>query len=147
MDKIIWIVLVAVAGSLLPLQAGLNTRMGQAIHNPIYASLISFIGGAIALIIFILVTRQSIAWADLKSAPRITWISGALGAFYVTVSIFAFPRLGPALTFGLIVAGQLLVSIALDHFNILVAAPHPINWYRVAGALLIVAGVVIIRRF
>jgi transporter family-2 protein len=147
MDKVTWIVLVALAGSLLPLQAGLNARMGHAIHNPFYASLISFTGGVVALIIFILITRQPIAWADLKSAPKITWISGVFGAFYVAVSVLAFPRLGPALTFGLIVAGQLLVSIALDHFNILVAAPHPINWHRVAGALLIVAGVVIIRKF
>jgi transporter family-2 protein len=67
--------------------------------------------------------------------------------FYVTVMVLAFPRLGPALTFGLAVAGQLLISLLLDHFNVLVPHPHPINLYRILGILLIISGVVIIRKF
>lgn len=147
MDKVIWIVIVAIAGALLPIQAGLNTRMGKEITSPVWASLISFVVGAIALLIYVIVTKNSFQLSGLKTVPAYTWAAGALGAFYVTVVVLAFPKLGPALTFGLIVAGQLLISLFLDHFNILVHQQHSINIYRIIGMLLIVGGVVLIRKF
>jgi len=147
MDKLPWIIGVFVAGSLLPIQAGLNTRMGQAIHSPVWASLISFAVGLMAMIAYVAITRQPLHAQSLKDIPTYTWVAGALGAIYVTTVVLAFPRLGPALTFGLIVAGQLIISVALDHFNILVHAQHSINAWRVLGVILIVAGVVIIRKF
>lgn len=147
MDKIIWIILVALAGALLPVQAGLNARMGRTLQSPEWASLISFIVGAAALLVYVFVTKNSIQGSSLKEVPGYTWVAGALGAFYVTTVVLAFPRLGPALTFGLIVAGQLLISLVLDHFNILVHQQHSINIYRIIGMIMIVAGVVIIRKF
>jgi bacterial/archaeal transporter family-2 protein len=147
MDKVIWIILVAVAGSLLPVQAGLNTRMGHAVGSPAWASLISFAVGLIAMLAYVTVTRQGVQWSQFKTVPAYTWVAGALGAFYVTVVVLAFPRLGAALTFGLIVAGQLAIALVLDHFNVLVHAQHSINIYRIIGAILIVAGVIMIRRF
>ncbi|HMN88373.1 MAG TPA: DMT family transporter [Saprospiraceae bacterium] len=147
MDKIIWIILVAIAGSLLPVQAGLNTKMGKEIASPVWASLISFVVGAIALLIYVAITKNAFQVSGFKTVPAYTWVAGALGAFYVTVVVLAFPKLGPALTFGLIVAGQLLISLFLDHFNILVHQQHSINIYRIIGMLLIVGGVVLIRKF
>lgn len=145
--KVIWIIMAFVAGSFLPLQAGLNSRLGKSIESPVYASMISFITGAFAVLIYALVTKQHSSWAGLKTAPAYTWLAGALGAFYVTTVILAFPRIGPALTFGLVVLGQMVVSVLLDHFNILVAHPHYINTWRILGVILIVGGVIIIRKF
>jgi bacterial/archaeal transporter family-2 protein len=147
MDKIIWIVLTLLAGAFLPIQAGLNARLGKAAGNPVYAAMFSFIVGAVGLIVYILITRQTVSWAGLKEAPLSVWIGGLLGAFYVTVIVLAFPRLGPGLTFGLVVAGQMVISLMLEHFDILVAHPSPINYMKVLGIVLIIAGVVILRRF
>ena len=135
------------AGALLPIQAGLNAKMGKAIESPVFASMISFVTGTIALLIYILLSRQQVNWEGVKSVPAYTWLAGLLGAFFVTAMILAFPRIGPALTFGLVVLGQMVVSIVLDHFKLLVANPHPINIWRVLGVLLIIAGVVIVRKF
>jgi transporter family-2 protein len=147
MNKAIWFLTALLAGAFLPIQAGLNNKMGKALSSPIYASMISLMVGAMAVAFYILLTRQTGNWSGLKTVPGYVWISGGLGAFYVTSVILAFPQIGPALTFGLIVAGQMLISILLDHFNILVAAPHPINVWRILGLALIVGGVVIIRKF
>jgi len=135
------------AGAFLPIQAGLNAKLGKSGESPIHASLISFIVGAIALALYILLTKQTVSWAGIKSAPVYAWIGGLLGAFYVTVIILSFPRLGPGLTFGLVVAGQMIISALLEHFNILVAQPNPLNIFRVAGILLIITGVIIIRKY
>ncbi len=139
--------MVALAGALLPIQAGLNTKMGKAIESPVWASLISFAVGTVAMLAYAGVSKQGFNFAELRNVPAYTWLAGILGAFYVTTIVLAFPRLGPALTFGLVVAGQLLISLVLDHFNILVQAQHSINIFRIIGMLLIIAGVIIIRSF
>lgn len=142
-----WIMIALLSGALLPLQAGLNNRLGKSIESPVYASMISFIVGAAAVLLYIAFTRQHVNWAGAKTAPAYVWIAGAMGAFYVTAVVLAFPRIGPALTFGLVVAGQMLIAVLLDHFNILVAHPHPINIWRILGMLMIVGGVIVIRKF
>lgn len=147
MTKFVWIFLVFLAGALLPIQAGLNTRIGKELQNPVWASLISFAVGLIAMLAYVLLTRQKMDTAGITNVPATYWIAGALGAFYVTVIVLAFPRIGAALTFGLIVAGQLTISLLLDHFKVLVQQQHSINVYRVIGLILIISGVVIIRKF
>lgn len=147
MNKFIWIILAFLSGAVLPIQAGLNARMGKAGGNAIYAALISFIVGSIGLSLYILLTRQTVSWSGLKEAPAYLWIGGLLGAFYVTVIVLAFPKLGPGVTFGLIVAGQMIISVLLEHNNILVAQANPINYMKVLGIGLVIAGVIIIRKF
>lgn len=147
MTKNLWMLVALLAGSFLPIQAALNTKLGKAIESPVHASLISFVVGALAMVGYALVTQQPVAWAGLRTAPTYTWLAGFLGAFYVTAVILSFPRLGPALTFGLVIAGQMLISAGLEHFNVLVAEPHPLTFWRVLGIGLVITGVLIIRRF
>ncbi|HOX83465.1 MAG TPA: DMT family transporter [Chryseolinea sp.] len=147
MNKLIWIVLTFLSGAVLPIQAGLNSKLGKAAQSPVYASMFSFIVGGFGLIAYIVLTRQTVSWAGVKDAPNYVWLGGLLGAFYVTVIVFAFPKLGPGLTFGLVVAGQMIFSILLEHFNVLVAQPNPISLMKVFGVVLVVAGVIIIRRY
>lgn len=147
MEKIFWIVLVFAAGAMLPVQAGLNNLMGKALASPSWAVLISFFVGTLAMLIYVAITKQGLAWQNFKDVPKVTWVAGVLGAIYVTSVVLAFPKLGAALTFGLIVAGQLTISLLLDHFKILVPMAHSINLYRLLGIVLIIAGVVLIRKF
>lgn len=147
MSKYIWIIIAFVAGAFLPIQAGLNFKLGKSIESPVHSSMISFFVGMIAVLAYILITKQPVNYAGLKTAPSYVWVAGVLGAFYVTAVILAFPRIGPALTFGLVVAGQMIISVWLDHFNILVAHPHPVTVWRLLGIALVVAGVIIIRKF
>ena len=95
--------------------------------------MISFIVGSAALVWYIFFTKQTVSWAGIAKAPGYVWIAGLLGAFYVTVIILSFPQLGHRLTFGLVAAGQMLISVLLEHFNILVLSPHPINLLRLLG--------------
>jgi len=146
MDKIIWIILVFLAGTFLPIQAGMNSKLAKTGGSPVYASMISFAVGVITLIVYILITSQNISLKGLKEAPAYAWLGGILGAFYVTVIILAFPKIGPGLTFGLVVAGQLLISMIMEHFQIMGSQPHPVSIGRIMGMLLIVAGVIMMKR-
>jgi transporter family-2 protein len=107
----------------------------------------TFAGGALAMAAYLLITRESLSWAGVRSASPYSWLGGVLGAVFITVTILALPRVGMALTFGLVVAGQVCIAVLLDHFNVLVPQPHTLNGWRVMGILLILAGVLIVRKF
>ncbi|WP_336518371.1 DMT family transporter [Pollutibacter soli] len=145
--KELWIFIALISGAILPIQAGLNARMGKSLESPVHASIISFAIGLAGLLIYNIISKNQISWAGIRSAPWYAWTPGILGAFYVTAIIMAFPRIGAALTFGLVVAGQMLIAILLDHFNVLVAQQHSMNIWRFFGVMLIIAGVIIIRKF
>ncbi len=145
--KFIWIIIAFASGAFLPIQAGLNTKLGKSIASPVHASMISFLVGVATVFIYTELTKQPVSWAGVKTAPWYSWVGGMLGAFYVTAIILAFPKIGPALTFGLVVAGQMVIAVLLDHFNILVAQQHSINVWRLLGIVLIISGVIILRKF
>lgn len=147
MDRIFWIAFAFIAGSLLPLQGAFNARLGAAGKSPLHASMVSFVVGTLAIAAYVFATRQTVSWADFASAPWYAWLGGFCGAFSLTAIILTYPKLGPGLGFGLLIAGQLIVSVLLEHFNILVAQPHPISILRVAGVVLVLGGVVLIRAF
>jgi bacterial/archaeal transporter family-2 protein len=146
--KNILIVTAIIAGAVLPIQAALNAKMGKAVGNPVYAAFISFIVGSVALFAYILATKVELGGiAQAKSVHWAVWLAGVLGGFYVAVVIVLAPRLGTALTFGLVVAGQLGISLIVDHFGLLNLPVHLITWQRILGILLIVGGVLLIRNY
>lgn len=146
--KLLWIILVLTSGALLPLQAGFNARLGKSIASPVYASMFSFVVGAVTVAIFLLFSKDKLVWYEMKAASPIAWIGGGvIGAVFITSTMLALPKLGMALTFSLVVAGQMIVAVLLDHFKILVDEQHSLNLWRLAGVILIISGVIILRKF
>ncbi len=145
--KFTWYIIALLAGTVLPIQAGLNARFGKHIASPVHASMFSFFTGALGLPLYILLTRQTMNWVGIRAAPSYVWIAGLLGAFFVTAMVLTFPRIGPAITFGLVVAGQMIISVLMGHFNIMVELKQSINQYKIIGVILIISGVVNIRKF
>jgi transporter family-2 protein len=145
--RIFYVLLAILAGCALPFQGTINGRLGKSIDSPVYASFFSFLAGTFALMLYSLVTQGPIRLQNVRQVPAYEWSGGIIGAFYVLVVILMLPRLGAALTFSLVVAGQMVVSLLLDHTGILVAAQHPINIWRALGLALIIGGVILVRKF
>ena len=51
------------------------------------------------------------------------------------------------MTFSLIIAGQMIVTLIIDHFGLLGVPVKEVSIARIGGILLITAGVVLIRRY
>lgn len=149
MKAIHFLVFLAIAsGAVLPIQAALNTKMGKAVGDPVYAALISFVVGSVGLFLYALVTKVDLS--QISHAGTVNWsvwTAGLLGAFYVAAVIILVPKIGTALTFGLVVAGQLGLSLLLDHYGLFGVPIHAINWQRIAGIIFIIGGVLLIRNF
>ena len=112
------------------------------------AALVSFVVGTLALLVYCLILRSPLpAWGTLAESPWWVWVGGLFGAFFVAAAAAFAPRLGAATFISVTVAGQMLVSVVLDHYGLLGFAARPASGWRVAGAALLVAGVALIRKF
>ena len=143
-----FIFLALLAGAVLPTQTALNNKLAVTVGDPILAAFISFVVGTLALFAYSLATGVSFGnIASAKNAPPSAWLGGVLGAFFVASTIILLPRLGVAMTFGLVVAGQMLVTLLYDHFGFLGLDVKEITLGRVGGVILVILGVVLIRKF
>ena len=136
------------AGAMLPFQAGVNAQLATLVGSPIRAALVSFVVGTLALLALTVVAfRRWPDSAEIAGAPWWVWIGGVLGAFYVAGSIVVAPRLGAVMLVAVILAGQTVASLLVDHFGWVGFDEQPITPGRVAGVLLVAAGVALVRLY
>ncbi len=134
------------AGAVLPLQAGINAVLARSVGGPIAAALVSFAVGTLALAAVAAAAARPSA-EKLGGVPWWVWVGGLLGAFYVVGSIVTAPRLGAVVFVAAVLAGQSLSSLVADHFGWVGFAEHPISPGRIAGLVLVAAGVALVRIF
>ena len=136
------------AGAVLPLQFGVNAQLADWLHSPVRAAFVSFLVGTLVLLVAAaLVFRPLPSWSRVGDAPWWVWAGGALGAFYVVGSIVSAPQLGAATLIAVIVAGQALAALVIDHFGWVGFEAQPISAGRLLGIALLVSGVVLVRYF
>lgn len=138
------IALAVLIGAFLPLQALINAQLGRATAGPLFASFLSFLIGTLALGATLLVLRAPLpSTTALGQVPAWAWLGGLIGATYVFSATLLVPRLGATALICLIVLGQILASLWLDHVGVLgeVRVADPV---RVAGALLVLIGAVLV---
>ncbi len=143
-----YLVFAFVAGAMIPFQAGVNAQLSHWVHSPVRAAFVSFVVGTIALgAISVLIFKPLPSFSRLGEAPWWVWIGGLLGAFYVAGSVATAPRLGAATLIALVVAGQALASLVVDHFGWVGFREHHVTPGRIAGMTLVLAGVALVRVF
>ncbi len=144
----LWLMAIALLiGAGLSVQVGLNSQVRYYLGDPALAALGNFLVGTVAILIYLLLMRAN--WPStgtLRAVPPVNWLGGLFGAAYVAASALLAPRLGSAPLLALLIGGQLLMSLVLDHYGWIGFAAHEMNVWRVAGAVLLVAGVVLIVR-
>ena len=143
-----WILL-AVAlllGMALSVQVGVNALLRGGLGHPMLAATASFVVGTVGLALVTLAIRPGMpAAGQLARIPWYQWSGGLLGAVYVASAIVLAPRLGAATLLAAIVAGQMLASLALDHYGLLGFPVQPVTPSRVVAVLLIIGGVILLQ--
>lgn len=148
MNNVLYYFLALCGGMALATQTGVNAQLRSVVGNPVLATLISFLVGTFALLIYLLAFERGSfsSVSNTSGMPLYKWTGGLIGAVYVCGVIILAPKIGAANLLGLIVAGQVLFALILDHYGLLGFAQHSINGYRLAGACLLIAGVMLIVR-
>ena len=136
------------AGAMLPFQFGINAQLAHWLGSPLRASLVSFVVGSLALFVATLAFVRGWPGSErIGEAPWWVWVGGLLGAFYVLGSVVTAPKLGAAALVALILAGQTVASLVVDHFGWVGFDEDPVTPGRLAGVALVAAGVVLVRVF
>ena len=149
---LIYMLLAFLGGIFLSFQVAVNAQLrawaGNSIQAMFISVLFSFCTAGLVLLFYAFTSNHP--WPSLERflrAPVWIWTGGILGALYVWLTIVLAQRLGATVLLGLIVAGQFIASLLIDHQGLLGFPPHPINLWRILGVLFLMAGVILIRRF
>jgi transporter family-2 protein len=140
------ILFVFFAGGMIAIQAPTNAILAKSGGSPVLAALISFAVGTIALLIAWLASGYRPGVAAFGGLPWYAWIGGLFGAVFVAVAAYAAPRIGLASLITVGIAGQIAMALWLDHLGALGLPREPVNLGRIAGAALVILGVVLVRR-
>lgn len=145
--SLLFVMFCFIAGTLMPVQAGINNKLAKGVSNTITAAFISFAVGMLVLFVFLLVTKQfQFNTAAVKNEPSWIWLGGVLGAIFVTTMTFMVPKLGASLAFTVAIAGQLCISVIIDHYGWLGVPINPISIKKIGGIVLVIVGVFFIRK-
>jgi bacterial/archaeal transporter family-2 protein len=138
---------VFIAGALVATQAGINAQLARALGSPVLAATVSFIVGTLALGIWALgMYRQWPDRAAVATAPWWAWTGGLFGAVFVVVTAAFARRLGAATLISVAIAGQMVFALVLDQYGLVGFDVRPVSSWRMAGAALLIAGTVLIRK-
>ena len=145
--KILFYLLPVFAGIAITVQSGINSQLRAAIQHPLMAAFISFVVGTVALGLLLIFSKS--AMPGLTQYSSIQWYQytgGLLGAFVVTVTLISVAQIGAGNMFVLIVAGQLITAMLMDHFGVLGMKENPVNLQKLIGILLVVCGAYLVNK-
>ena len=146
MDRGAAVVLTACTGGMVALQAPVNSMLGRAVGTW-QAAFVSFAIGTVALgAIAALATGGLGQVAEVRHVSWYYLTGGLLGAAYVTTILVAVRTLGAGGIVAATIAGQLAVSVVVDHFGLVGVARHPITLGRVVGVVLLALGTYLVVR-
>ena len=140
--------LTALVGATLAVQVGLNATMRGHAGSPMAAALVNFAVGTVFLSAVVWLARGS-SLGELSqtlSAPWWAWGAGILGGLYIAASAAFGPMIGGATFLALIVAGQMVTALALDHYGLLGFPVRPLDAWRAGGAMLVICGMFLLAR-
>jgi transporter family-2 protein len=146
-NDLIYLVLALITGALIPIQASTNSIFSKSIGNPFITGLMVFIVGLVGMIIFIALSGTAFpVRQQLVSPPLYSYLGGIIIATYVVIITFLVPRIGVGTAIGLIVTGQIICAVIIDQFGLFSVPVHSISITRIAGVLLMIAGIYLVMK-
>jgi transporter family-2 protein len=148
MSNMIFSILLAFgAGVSIVIQQALNSNLRTELNSAAWSGFVSYSAGLACMALLVIALRDPLPpLGTMARIPWWAWTGGVFGAIFIGLGIVLVPKLGAATFIALLVAGQMIGSVAFDHFGWLGLAQRPIDLSRAIGVLLLIAGVVLIRR-
>jgi len=145
-DRGLAVLLTAVVGGLIAMQAPINSRLGKTVGTWQSAMLSLAIGTALLIAIVAVAGGGFSKVAEARHLPWCYLVGGLLGAAYVTTVLVTVRTLGAGGVTAATIAGQLTMAVVIDQLGLLGVVKHPITAARVAGVLLLAGGTYLVVR-
>lgn len=139
--RLLYLAMALVAGAATSLQVPVNATLRSHLAHPLQATLVSFaVGTLLSLICCLTLGSPLPTGAVLSRIPWWGWCGGILGTLYVGSSIVLSPKIGVAAMLSMVIAGQMLMSLVIDHYGLAHAPVYALTPQRIAGAVLVASG-------
>jgi bacterial/archaeal transporter family-2 protein len=145
MDRGFAVLIMALVGGCIALQAPINAGLGRSTGN-FAAATVSFAVGTVLLAAIVVASGKA---GGLSNAAHVQWyylLGGALGAAYVFSALVLISEIGAGAVAAATVTGQLTTSVLLDRIGFLGLEQESLSASRVAGVLLLLAGTYLVVR-
>lgn len=141
---LLFIPLAFAIGIAMTVQTAINSQLREFLYSPLQAALLSFLIGTIVLAVLVFFQQvDKPTFQHLMRMPGYLWLGGFLGVYAISMSIYTAPKLGFLSLFGLIIFGQIMASMIVDHFGFLGNEKIAIDWKRLMGGVVIFIGVLL----
>jgi len=145
-----WVVLALLAGAVLPVQGVVNGLLRHDLGAPFVVGAVSFLVATMAMAATLLFSAAILrapapTLQGLPAMPWWGWLGGFAGAVYVTTVFTAIPVIGASAAVGLTVAGQQVASVFVDRHGWFRLPKREVSPLRLAGVVLLLAGVAVIK--
>jgi bacterial/archaeal transporter family-2 protein len=141
------VILALVAGGSVVIQQVLNANLRSELNSAVWSGFTSYVLGVVCMVSLAIMLREPIPAAGVMARiPWWAWSGGLFGAIFIGLSILVAHQLGAAALIALLVMGQMIAPITIDHFGWLGLTQRPIDLPRLVGGGLVIAGVILIRR-
>jgi bacterial/archaeal transporter family-2 protein len=135
------------AGISVVVQQVLNANLRTELNSAVWSGFVSYALGLLCMVTLAIVLQEPLPAAGVMARiPWWAWTGGLFGAVFIGISILVAHQLGAAALIALLVTGQMIGAVALDHFGWLGLAQRPLDLPRMIGVGLLIGGVVLIRR-
>ncbi|MCF6266087.1 MAG: DMT family transporter [Desulfuromusa sp.] len=144
MSNLVLIILMAIGGVAIAVQLSINARLAEK-TGFLEAATVSFAVGTMVLLLVSLASGQG----SFRRVPDADWwqlTGGLFGAFFVAMTIVGVPRIGTTAVLALTIVSQLTAGMVMDHYGLLGMRGIPIDFKRMLGVTLLLAGVFLICR-
>jgi bacterial/archaeal transporter family-2 protein len=124
--------------ALISSKHALNANLRSELNSAPWSGFMSYFLGVICMVALAALLRDPVpSAATISRVPVWAWSGGIFGAIFIGLSIITIPKLGGAAYIALLVTGQMIAALTVDHFGWLGVQERPIDlplaWRRVAS--------------
>ena len=145
MDRGFAVLIMALVGGCIALQAPINAGLGKSTGS-FAAATISFAVGTLLLGAIVVLSGKAGGLGDVAHVQWYYLLGGALGAAYVFSALVLVSHIGAGGVAAATVTGQLTTSVVLDQIGFLGLDKEPISPARIVGVVLLLGGTYLIVR-
>ena len=141
--------LIAIAsGAANPFQSGANAQLNKQLGSPLWAGLFVYASGFLGLLLAQIVLQQGFPGHErLVSVRSWAWLGGLISIASTLAGLTLAQKLGSGVFTGLTVTASIATSVLLDHFGWIGFRQHTASPARLAGCVLMIAGLWIVTRY
>jgi len=148
MNDIIYSLLPIMVGTCLPMLAITNGNLGKTFGSPFTATFGVFLVALAGITFVILASKAPIpTTAQISTAKWWYWLGGLIAVLNIVTFTVSPSKIGVGNMIVLFVASQLISSTVFEHYGLFGVVQHTINYQKIIGIILLIAGVFFIKKF